>query len=153
MRAFFALLILTIFTGCGSKPSTPTMTKNQAITKTQKREVQLEGKRFLVVGTYLNDIKHPALAKDDYEHFIISLYEGGDNPFQEPIKAALLNDLPAYWEQLESDNPLLGMIPLYNAWGIYYHVWAPQVYPDTLSLKIEIDPLRQVDLVFQKDPR
>lgn len=153
MRFLFALFTIFLFAGCGGNLSVPTMTKNQAMTKTQKEEIQLEGRRFLVVGTYLNDIKHPALPKDENEHFIVSLYEGGENPFQEPIGAALLNETVASWAKLESDDPLLEMIPLYNAWGNYYHIWAPQVYPDTLTLRIEIDQLRLVDLTFQKDPK
>ena len=153
MHFLFAFILSLFLVGCGGNIATPASTKNQAMTKTKKEEIQLDGKRFLVVGTYLNDIKHPSLPKDDNEHFILSLYEGGENPFQEPIHKIFLNEEVAFWEQLNPSDPLLEMIPLYNAWGIYYHVWAPRIYPDTLNLEIEIDPRRQVDLVFQKDPK
>lgn len=153
MRLLISTILAGLLSGCGSNISTPVVTKNQAMTKTQKKEIQIEGKRFLVVGTYLNDINHPALKDNENEHFIISLYEGGENPFQEPIKKAFLNEKLASWEKLESNSSLLQMIPLYNDWGVYYHIWSPQVYPDILSLRIEIDPLRQVGLTFQKDPR
>lgn len=153
MRLLFAIFLIFLFIGCRDNITEPVILKNQAITKTQKKEVQIEGKRFLAVGTYLNDIDHPALRDDENEHFIVSLYEGGDNPFQEPISTVTLNGEPAFWEKLESDSPLLKMIPFFNAWGIYYHIWAPKVYPDELNLKIEIDPIRQVGLTFQKDPK
>ncbi len=81
------------------------------------------------------------------------MYEGDENPYQNPLEAATLNAKPAFWSLLEKDNPLLEMLPLYNAWGYYYHIWAPKVYPDELSLNIKIDEIRQVILKFQKDPK
>jgi len=153
MHLLIATFLIIFFSGCVNNIMPSIVVKNQAMTKTKKEEVQIDGKRFLLVGTYLNDIEHEALHDDENEHFIVSLYEGGENPFQEPINKAYLNENLASWEKLDSNDPLLEMIPLYNAWGTYYHIWANEVYPDTLNLKIEIDPLRQIDLVFQKDPR
>ncbi len=70
MRLLISTILVGLLSGCGSNISTPVVTKNQAMTKTQKKEIQIEGKRFVVVGTYLNDINHPALKDNENEHFI-----------------------------------------------------------------------------------
>lgn len=153
MRYVLLCVVMLWSMGCASRPAEPVVLKNQAITKTQKKEITQEGKRFLVVATYLNDIDHPHAPTDEKEHFVIALYEGGENPYTEPIKGVLLNEAPATWEVLPKKSPYLALLPTGNSWGHYYHVTAPQSYPDALTLTIEIDPLRQVSLNFQKDPQ
>jgi hypothetical protein len=153
MRYVLLCVVMVWSMGCASRPAEPVVLKNQAITKTQKKEITQEGKRFLVVGTYLNDIDHPHAPKDEKEHFVIALYEGGENPYTEPIKGASLNETPASWTVLEKESPYLSLLPTGNSWGHYYHITAPKSHPDALTLTIEIDPLRQVSLNFQKDPQ
>jgi hypothetical protein len=151
----FLIIFFTLFflIGCRENITENIVTKNQAITKTKKKEVTIDGRRFLAVGTYLNDISHPSTPKDDNEHFIVSLYEGDENPYQNPLKEVFLNEEPAYWEVLEKGDPFLNLLPLFNAWGYYYHIWAPKQYPDEMQLDIKIDEERQVSLKFQKDPK
>ncbi|MBE0496558.1 MAG: hypothetical protein IBX45_09130 [Campylobacterales bacterium] len=153
MRYAIVCVVALFLAGCAQKLPSDVMLKNQAITKTQKAEIIEEEKRFLVVGTYLNDIAHPNTPTNEEEHFIIALYEGGENPYRAPIQGVRMNDVNASWEYLEGDNPLLALLPMANSWSHYYHIRAPLSYPDTLTLEIEIDPLRQVRLTFQKDPK
>ncbi|MBN2964728.1 hypothetical protein JWV37_08040 [Sulfurospirillum sp. T05] len=153
MRYVILGLTVLFLVGCAQKIQTDVVLKNQAITKTQKAEIIEDEKRFLVVGTYLNDIIHEATPPNTHEHFIIALYEGGENPYRAPILGAQVNDVNATWEYLEHNSPLLELLPMANSWSHYYHIKAPLSYPDKLILQIEIDPLRQVRLNFEKDPR
>ncbi len=153
MRYLSFVFTALLLAGCSQKNPSEVVLKNQAITKTQKAEIIEDDKRFLVVGTYLNDIKHEVTPQDDAEHFVIALYEGGENPYRAPIASVRVNDTNATWEYLDQNSPLLQLLPIANSWSHYYHVKAPLSYPDELIVQIEIDPLRQVRLVFQKDPK
>ena len=146
MKYIFFIMALFFMVGCQNAQLPIQSEHNQSIAKTKKQEITHDGRRFLIVATYINDIEHKNNPKDEYEHFIISFYEAGENPYKKPILGAKVDGKDADWKFVNIDNPLVNMVSTTNSWSQYYHVKAPKSESNTLKLEVVIDENRNAAL-------
>ena len=129
--------------------------KEQSIINTKKQEILLNGKRTLVIATYLNDIDHPFTPKNNAENFIVAFYVGEQKADSAVIRSVSLNNTVEgiAWSALQPNDRLLELLPVANSWSRYFHVKAPVSADDVLTLVIETDPFAKVLLTFQKEQK
>ncbi|MDD3324083.1 MAG: hypothetical protein PHN38_03045 [Sulfurospirillaceae bacterium] len=161
----FGLVLLFIW-GCSQKdPNTQLQMEKAteyALANTKKTDISnLDGLKTYISATYLTPIKHPLIEDNEKENFLVAIYiqDGyfkGKNITQDEVLQSFRFGVNGRYYDVKTDilakeNPLLRIVPTSNPWAKYIHVKAPLLSDINVSLSLESDLYKTVELKFQKD--
>jgi len=127
------LTIVFLFIGCSNRNNKyvlPTDTLHEQALTQSKRATINDGKQaqVYVTVTYLNQITHPLVKKDDKkEKFIINVY-GPNDEYQklyDEVSVIINNKEQKFLRELKPTDKLLQLIPAVTSWSKYYLFEAP----------------------------
>ncbi len=163
LRQFIILFAIpfALFSGCSSQFDRYALSSENEKATTSYKSVRLlnsDNKSKTLLSTiFLNDV-YPTYT-DGLAHFVVSFYNPEhDNTLYFSKKKApsaqdyvlLLNGKDAIIsEELDSDNLLVGLMPIRSSWNRYYYV-RYKLPNETPVLGLEIDHTVQAVITYQK---
>jgi len=122
------LTIFFLFIGCSHRTNkyvSPTDTLHEQALTQSKRATIKDAKlaQVYITVTYLNQITHPLVKKDDKtEKFIINVYvpNDGNQKLYDEISVIINDKVQKFVRQLEPTDKLLQLVPAVTSWSKYY---------------------------------
>jgi len=154
------LTIFFLFVGCSNKTNkyvSPTDTLHeQALTQSKRATIQ-DGKQaqVYITVTYLNQITHPLVKKDDKtEKFIINVYIPSDKnqKLYDEVSVIINDKEQKFLRELKPTDKLLNLIPAVTSWSKYYLFVTPvEQRSKNISFKFKTKTHQSKILTFVKD--